>query len=197
MIETAAPLLMFGINPRDPRVPPAPVAPRTGALVYVGPAAEEVAFPRTVPAAAFEIAKDSAGVVLEFATDVVNSGERLPAEKEVTVPLLLDPFAAAVTRPFAFTVMFAFVNEPTLLFTVASVSALELEVVASPLISAAVKAEESPRTRPVNVLPVPVPPLATGTTENVVVGGFPAPPPKTNCPEASAAEEAHVVAPEK
>ena len=86
MIETAAPLLIFGINPRDPRVPPAPVAPRTGALVYVGPAAEEVAFPRTVPAAAFEIAKDSAGVVLEFVTDVVNSGERLPAEKEVTVP---------------------------------------------------------------------------------------------------------------
>ena len=107
------------------------------------------------------------------------------------------PLDAAVTRPFPFTVMLAYVKDPTLEFTVASVSALEPEVVASPLISAALKAEESPRTRPVNVLPVPVPPLATGTTENVVVGGFPAPPPKTNCPEASAAEEAHVVAPEK
>lgn len=37
-------------------------------------------------------------------------------------------------------------------------------VVQSPLISAAVKAGELPRTSPVSVLPVPVPPFATGRT---------------------------------
>lgn len=37
-------------------------------------------------APAFEIEKESAGVVVGFATDVVNSGERLPLEKLDTVP---------------------------------------------------------------------------------------------------------------
>ena len=35
--------------------------------------------------------KVKAGVEVAVATDVVNSGERLPAEKLVTVPLLLPP----------------------------------------------------------------------------------------------------------
>lgn len=37
-------------------------------------------------AAALDSENDSAGVVVAFATDVVNSGLRLPAEKDVTVP---------------------------------------------------------------------------------------------------------------
>jgi len=53
-----------------------------------------------------------------------NKGKRLLA---VVVSLLIVapavPFAAAVIRPFALTVMFAAVNEPTLELTVASVPA--------------------------------------------------------------------------
>ena len=56
---------------------------------------------------------------------------------EVTVPVLLDPFDAAVMSPLAFTVMFAFVNDPTLLFTVARVKAPELTIEASPDIATA------------------------------------------------------------
>ena len=115
----------------------------------------------------------------------------------MTVPVGAAPLDAAVINPLALTVILAYVNEPTLLFTVARVKTLEPEVVASPLISAAVKAEALPRTSPVKVAPVPVPPFAIGTTENEVVGADPAPPPRTNCPVASAAEEAHVDADEK
>jgi hypothetical protein len=77
------------------------------------------------------------------------------------------------------------------------VTAFEPLVVTSPLSSAAVMAEAEPRTNPVSVLPVPVPPLGTGITEKLVAGADPAPPPRTNCPAPSAAEDTQVVAPEK
>ncbi len=47
-------------------------------------------------------------------------------------------------------------------FVFVQLIAFEPLVVQSPLISVALIAEELPRTRPVSVLPVPVPPLATG-----------------------------------
>ena len=75
--------------------------------------------------------------------------------------------------------------------TVASVSALEPDVVASPLISAAVNGLP-PRTMPVSVLPVAVPPFAMGTTENEAEGATPAPPPSTKSPAGSTAELVHV-----
>jgi hypothetical protein len=93
--------------------------------------------------------------------------------------------------------MLAFVNDPTLALTVANVTTLEPDVETSPLNSAAVKADALPRTKPVSVLPVPVPPFATGTTENVAVGVAPAPPPKTKSPAGNTAEDAHVDAEEK
>ena len=51
--------------------------------------------PKSVKAAAFDRLKLSAGVVVAVATLVVNSGERLPALKLVTVPVppLLPTFA--------------------------------------------------------------------------------------------------------
>jgi hypothetical protein len=107
------------------------------------------------------------------------------------------PLAAAVIKPFALTVMLALVNDPTLPLTVARVKALEPEVLPSPLISEAVKAEALPRISPVRVFPVPVPPLATGTTENVAVGVDPAPPPNIKFPAVKAPEEAQVDAEEK
>jgi hypothetical protein len=85
------------------------------------------------------------------------------------------------------------VNEPTLLLTVAKVNALVPEVVASPLISEAVNGFP-PRTIPVSVAPVAVPPFAIGTIENEAVGAAPAPPPRTKSPAGSTAEDAHVVA---
>jgi hypothetical protein len=60
-----------------------------------------------------------------------------------------EPFDAAVIKPLALTVMLAFVNEPTLELTVASVRAFDPDVVASPLISDAMGGEP-PRTNPVN-----------------------------------------------
>jgi hypothetical protein len=135
--------------------------------------------------------KLKAGVVVDVATEVVNKGLRFPALKLVTVPVGADPLEAAVIKPLAFTVMLAYVNDPTFEFTVAKVSTLEPEVVASPLISDAVNAVALPRTSPVSVLPVPVPPLATGTTEKDAVGGFPAPPPRTKSPAGNCAELAH------
>lgn len=42
-------------------------------------------------AAAFESVKVSAGVLVAVATEAVNRGERLPAEKDVTVPLPPPP----------------------------------------------------------------------------------------------------------
>jgi hypothetical protein len=53
------------------------------------------------------------------------------------------------------------VIDPPLTFT--TVTALEPLVVASPLSSAAVIADALPRTKPVSVVLVPVPPLATGS----------------------------------
>jgi len=54
---------------------------------YEGVVGAAVQFPKTVLAAAFESAKESAGVVEAVATEVVKSGERFPALKDVTVPL--------------------------------------------------------------------------------------------------------------
>lgn len=173
-----------------------PGMPSTGAMVYPGAAAEAVALPNTVPAAALLKLNESAGVVVAVATDVVNRGLRFPALKDVTVPVGADPLEAAVIKPLALTVMLAYVNEPTLEFTVAKVKALEPEVVASPLISDAVKGLP-PRTMPVSVLPVAVPPFAMGTTENEAVGAEPAPPPSTKSPAGKTAEDAHVDAEEK
>jgi hypothetical protein len=76
--------LAKAIDPVD-----APGMPSTGVAVYAGAAADAVALPNTVPPAALLNAKDNAGVVVAVATDVVNSGERLPEEKEVTEPPLL------------------------------------------------------------------------------------------------------------
>ena len=61
----------------------------------------------------------------------VNQGGAVKATL-VTVPGPPDPFAAAVINPLALTVMLAFVNEPTLLLTVARVATAP-EVVKSPL----------------------------------------------------------------
>ena len=121
-----------------------------------------------------------------------------PPVKEtlVTVPVGAAPLDAAVIRPFALTVILAYVNDPTLELTVAKVNALEPEVVASPEISAAVKGFP-PRTTPVKVLPVAVPPLAMGTTEKDAVGAAPAPPPNTKSPAGSTPEDAHEDAEEK
>jgi hypothetical protein len=47
--------------------------------------------PKSVVPAAFDRMKLSAGVVVAVATDVVNSGERVPAENVVTVPLPPPP----------------------------------------------------------------------------------------------------------
>jgi hypothetical protein len=78
----------------------------------------------------------------------------------------MDPASIAfVTTPFAIVVTF----DPL--------------VVTFPLNSAAVMAVPLPRTRPVRVLPVPVPPFAIGTIENVAVGHAPAPPPRTKSPD--------------
>ncbi len=45
-----------------------------------------VAAPKIVFAVCAESVNVSAGVLVDVATEVVNRGERLPAEKEVTVP---------------------------------------------------------------------------------------------------------------
>ena len=75
------------------------------------------------------------------------------AVTEVTPPG--DPLAAAVIKPLALTVMLAFVNEPTLLLTVASVEALPTEVT-SPVKLALIVAVP---------VALPVPPLAIGKAE--------------------------------
>ena len=51
-----------------------------------GAAAPDVGFPNTVYAPAFDSVKLNAGVVVAVATEVVNSGDKLPDEKLVTVP---------------------------------------------------------------------------------------------------------------
>ena len=55
-------------------------------VLYDGAPLEPVKFARIVFAAAFERANVRAGVVVAFETEVVKSGERLPALKLVTVP---------------------------------------------------------------------------------------------------------------
>jgi len=63
-----------------------PGIPSTGAVVYAGAAEVVPLFPNTVPPAALVKLKVRAGVVVDVATDVVKSGLRFPALKEVTVP---------------------------------------------------------------------------------------------------------------
>jgi hypothetical protein len=60
----------------------------TGADVNDGAAEPPVGLPNTVPDAAFESVNVSAGVVVDVATELVKSGDRLPAENAVTVPVL-------------------------------------------------------------------------------------------------------------
>jgi hypothetical protein len=146
----------------------------------------------TLFCAALDKENVKAGVLVAVVTEVVNKGLKDPALKLVTVPF--EPLEAAVISPLAFTVILALVNDPTFVgLTVAKVNKLDPEVVASPLISEAVNGFP-PRTKPVNALPVPVPPFAVGTTENEAVGGLPAPPPNTKSPAGSCAEVAHEVA---
>ena len=58
-----------------------------------GAALPPVKFPKAVFAAALLRLNESAGVVVAVATDVVNSGESVPALKLVTVPLLPEQAA--------------------------------------------------------------------------------------------------------
>jgi hypothetical protein len=83
-VRVMLPLVAFA-KPSVPTVLPA--RPSTGAEVYDGAAELPLAFPKTVPPAAFESANVSAGVVVDVATNVVNKGERAPALKLVTVPV--------------------------------------------------------------------------------------------------------------
>jgi hypothetical protein len=58
-----------------------------GAVWYVGTPAPPVAGPASTEfCAALDKANVSAGVLVAVATEVVNNGERLPAENVVTVP---------------------------------------------------------------------------------------------------------------
>lgn len=61
-------------------------AEKVGAAVNVGAAADPVKLPKTVLAAAVDCVNVRAGVLVDVATEVVKSGERVPAEKDVTVP---------------------------------------------------------------------------------------------------------------
>lgn len=92
-----------------------------------------------------------AGVVLAVAT-VPASPFALTTDTVVTVPELAVPFAAAVIKPLAFTVILAFVKEPTFELTVASVVAREPAVV----VISPVKAGKLVAAR------VPVTPVAKG-----------------------------------
>src|SRR2546429_8343383 len=60
-------------------------------VAYAGAAGLPVLLPKNVCAAALDNAKLSAGVVVGVATLVVKIGERLPAEKLVTVPVPPPP----------------------------------------------------------------------------------------------------------
>ena len=64
--------------------------------MYAGAPEDVVLLPNIVPPPAFVNANVSAGVVVAVATLVVNNGERLPAEKDVTVP---EPTATVVNAP--------------------------------------------------------------------------------------------------
>jgi hypothetical protein len=63
-------------------------SPHAEIALKLGPALLPVKFPKTVFAAALLKLKVNAGVVVAVATEVVNSGERVPAENDVTVPPL-------------------------------------------------------------------------------------------------------------
>lgn len=66
-----------------------PIELRTvAAVVKAGAAVEPVKFPKAVLAAAVLSENVSAGVVVVVDSDVVNSGDKSPAEKSVTVPPL-------------------------------------------------------------------------------------------------------------
>jgi hypothetical protein len=79
--------------------------------INVGVAVLAVPLPKKVLAAAVESEKVCAGVVVAVVTEVVNSGDKSPELNDVTVPPPPPPvpFAAAVTRPLASTVIFEFV----------------------------------------------------------------------------------------
>jgi hypothetical protein len=64
-----------------------PGTPKTGAIVYAGAPELDALLPNTVPPLALLRAKLRAGVVVGVATEVVNSGLRVPALKLVTVPV--------------------------------------------------------------------------------------------------------------
>jgi len=145
--------------------------PSTGAEVYAGALELELLFPNTVPPAAFDRLNVSAGVVVAVATLVVNSGDRFPALKLVTVPEPPPPEHAA---PVIFVPLYSkhcpdvgavpvgISVAPNVIPT--TLTAFDPLVVASPESSAAVIALALPRMIPVSVLAVPVPPFATGNT---------------------------------
>jgi hypothetical protein len=93
-ITMVAPDDVLVANPRVPAV--VPFTPRTGTAVYAGAPEDPVLFPNKVPPPALVREKVNAGVVVEVATDVVKSGERFPAENDVTVPVPAG--MSAVTR---------------------------------------------------------------------------------------------------
>ena len=72
-------------------VPVRLVIAKVGVAENVGVVEPPVKFPKTLFAAAFDKENDSAGVVVDVATEVVNSGESVPAENDVTVPLPPPP----------------------------------------------------------------------------------------------------------
>ena len=68
------------------QVPVKLVIANVGVALNVGEADPLVKFPNTLFAAALVRENVSAGVVVAVATEVVKSGERVPALKDVTVP---------------------------------------------------------------------------------------------------------------
>ena len=73
------------------------IVPTTGFVVYPGEADDPVALPKTVFAAALVSEKLRAGVLVEVATDDVNSGDRLPALKLVTAEVRNDEIAVPLS----------------------------------------------------------------------------------------------------
>lgn len=105
--------------------------------------------PPTVPLAATLVGvmshsvRDIAGVVVAVAT-LPDTPFAVVTDTDVTVQLPPLPVEAAVIRPLPSTVMFAFVKEPTLEFTVARVEVLEAEGIDTSPVIAAREATTSP-----------------------------------------------------
>lgn len=76
-------------NCREVAVPAAP--PPVGIEIQEGAAALAPLLPSMVPAGAWDKVKERLGVVEALATEVVNKGERVPAENVVTVPVPPPP----------------------------------------------------------------------------------------------------------